>query len=263
MSRPRKQRTQSAARPAGDTSNRRGIQSMEVGLRIIEALIAATGPQTLKALSDVSHISPSNCHRYLASFIRTGFVIQDAATGQYDLGPLAVRAGLAALARLDPVATGLTSLSRLVEETGHTGVLAILGEHGAVIVRWLIGRQPVHTSLSVGSTLPILGSATGRVFLAFRPADETAGIIAHEAKSDDKGYVAALRAKVYKSGIAQVAGALIPGLSAAAAPLLDSSGNATAVLTLVGLQDGFSKQAIERLRAIAGEASRDLGFRGN
>src|SRR5262249_9216707 len=130
-------------------SNRRGIQSIEVGLRIVEALTAVSGPQTLKALSQSANISPSNCHRYLASFIRTGFVLQDAATGQYDLGPLAVRAGLAALGRLDSVATGLTALARLVEETGHTALLAILGERGAVIVRWLTGRQPVHTSLSM------------------------------------------------------------------------------------------------------------------
>ena len=245
---------------------RRGIQSIEVGLRIVEALTAATGPQPLKALSQMANIPPSNCHRYLASFVRTGFVIQDTATGRYDLGPLALRAGLAALGRLDPVATGLTALSRLVEETGHTGLLAILGERGAVIVRWLTGRQPVYTSLSMGSTLPLLGSATGRVFLAFLPPEATAGLIAQEVKSRDKEHkehVAALRARVRKSGIAQVSGDLIPGLSAAAAPILDSSGNAAAALTLVGLQDGFSRQTIERLRAIAGEASRDLGLRGS
>lgn len=249
-------------RRTDSVDGRRGIQSIEVGLRIVEALTAAMGPQPLKALSQIANIPPSNCHRYLASFVRTGFVIQDTATGRYDLGPLALRTGLAALGRLDPVATGLTALSRLVEETGHTGLLAILGERGAVIVRWLAGRQAVHTSLSMGSTLPILGSATGRVFLAFLPPEETAGLIAEEVKSRDKEHVAALRARVRKSGIAQVSGDLIPGLSAASAPILDSCGNAAAALTLVGLQAGFSRQTIERLRAIAGEASRDLGLRG-
>jgi DNA-binding IclR family transcriptional regulator len=115
----------------------------------------------------------------------------------------------------------------------------------------------------MGSTLPLLGSATGRIFLAFLPPEETAGLIAQEGKSRDKDHVAALRAKVRKSGIAQVSGDLIPGLSGAAAPILDSGGNAAAALTLVGLQDGFSRQTIERLRAIAGEASRDLGLRGS
>jgi hypothetical protein len=93
------------SRRTDGASGRRGIQSIEVGLRIVEALTAAMGPQPLKALSQIANIPPSNCHRYLASFVRTGFVIQDTATGRYDLGPLAVRAGLAAIARLDPVAT--------------------------------------------------------------------------------------------------------------------------------------------------------------
>lgn len=256
-------RKKQAKRPrTADASGRRGIQSIEVGLRIIESLTAAMGPQTLKALSEASDIAPSNCHRYLASFVRTGIVVQDAASGRYDLGPLAVRTGLAALGRLDPVATGLTALSRLVEDTGHTGLLAVLGEHGAVIIRWLTGRRPVRTSLSMGSTLPILGSATGRVFLAFLPPEETAGLVAREAESANRKHVAALRAKVRKAGIAQVSGVLIPGLSAAAAPILDSSGNAAAVLTLVGFRDGFSRQSIARLREIAAETSRDLGFAG-
>jgi len=253
--------TRTQTRRTDPASDRRGIQSIEVGLRIVEALTAVTGPQTLKALSQIANISPSNCHRYLASFIRTGFVTQDAATGRYDLGPLAVRAGLAALGRLDSVATGLAALSRLVEETGHTGLLAILGERGAVIVRWLPGRQPVHTTLSIGSTLPILGSATGRAFLAYLPPEQTAGLIAQEAKGGDREYVAALRNKVRKSGIAQVSGDLIPGLSAAAAPILDSSGNAAAVLTLVGLQGGLSRQATAQLHTMAAEASRNLGWR--
>jgi DNA-binding IclR family transcriptional regulator len=242
-----------------DASSRRGIQSIEVGLRIIEALTAVVGPQTLKTLSEVSGISPSHCHRYLASFVRTGFVTQNA-TGRYDFGPLAVRAGLAALGRLDPVATGLAALSRLVEDTGHTGLLAVLGEHGAVIIRWVTGRQPVRTSLSIGSTLPILNSATGRVFLAFLPPEETAGLVAREAKGSKKEVIAGLRAKVRKAGIARVSGILVPGLSAAAAPILDSSGNAAAVLTLVGFRDGFGRQSIARLREIASETSRDLGF---
>src|SRR5882757_11197006 len=84
-----------------DTQNgdvRRGIQSVEIGMRVIEALRAAGGPLVLKDVARAADLPTSNCHRYLVSFVRTGFVIQDAHSGRYDLGSRVVQAGLAALA---------------------------------------------------------------------------------------------------------------------------------------------------------------------
>ena len=145
---------------------RRGIQSVEIGLRVIEALRRAAGPQTLKELALNSNIPPSNCHRYLVSFVRAGFVSQDPGSGRYDFGAGLLQAGLAALARVDAVSVGTAALTRLVDVSGHTGLLAIWSELGAVIVRWMPGRLAVRTTLSTGSTLPLLSSATGRIFLA-------------------------------------------------------------------------------------------------
>jgi DNA-binding IclR family transcriptional regulator len=247
------------ATPRRDSS-RRGIQSIEVGFRIVAALTAGGVPQSLKELSAVANLAPSNCHRYLASFVRTGLLVQEPDTSRYDFGPVAVRIGLAALARLDPVAIGLSALSRLVAETGHTGLLAVLGDRGAVIVRWLNGRRPIQTTLSVGSVLPITGSATGRVFLAFRPEAETAALVRAERRNEKDFDVVEIREQVRGAGTAQVAGDLIPGLSAAAAPILDDGGNAAAVLTLIGLREGFGPQVLAQLSSIAADASRELGW---
>lgn len=239
---------------------RLGIQSIEVGFRIVEALSRAPVPRTLKELSAASDLAPSNCHRYLASFVRAGFVVQDEATSRYELGPLAVRAGLAALSRLDPVAVGLATLPRLIAETGHSALLAILGEEGAVIVRWLDGPQPVRTNLSTGSVLPIFTSATGRAFLAYCPQQQTDWMIRHERKSNPSFDVGAMRAAVRAAGVAEVSGDFIPGLAAASAPLLDYKGEAAAAFTLIGLRTGFTPTSISRLRAIAAQASRELGW---
>jgi hypothetical protein len=100
---------------AAASANRRGIQSVEIGLRVIDALRKSTGPLTLKELAADSRLPASNCHRYLVSFVRVGYVTQDPLSGRYDLGPELLQAGLAALGRLDPIAVGNDCLARVAE----------------------------------------------------------------------------------------------------------------------------------------------------
>lgn len=242
-------------------ANRRGIQSVEIGLRVLDALRVSPGPLALKQLAAGADLPPSNCHRYLVSLVRAGFAVQDPLTGQYDLGPQLLKSGLAALARLDPITVGTEALSRLVDETGYTGQLAIWADPGVVIVRWMPGRKAVRTNISVGSTLPLLSSATGRVFLAFLHERRTE----QQAESERPGSRAArqkLAAQVRAAGFAQVVGETIPGLSAACAPLLDSSGEAAATMTLVGLADGIAASAIAALRRASAEVSHSIGWSG-
>jgi DNA-binding IclR family transcriptional regulator len=240
-------------------SGRRGIQSVEIGTRVIEALRAAAGPLHLKDLAKASGLPASNCHRYVVSFVRTGFLTQDLSSSRYDLGPRLLQAGLAALARTDPVGVGTAALERLVDATGHTGLLSVWADLGPTIVRWMPGLAAVRTSLSTGSTLPLLTSATGRVFLAFLPARQTAPLLARETMSDNIE-PAPLAASVRASGISRVSGDHIPGLSAVAAPVLDVHGEAKAVITLVGARRGIAPVAVDRLRQEAAEASARLGW---
>jgi DNA-binding IclR family transcriptional regulator len=240
-------------------SDRRGIQSVEIGMRVIEALRAAAAPLHLKDLAKASGLPTSNCHRYVVSFVRTGFLVQDLSSGRYDLGPRLLQAGLAALARIDAIAVGTAALERLVDKTGNTGLLSVWADFGPTIVRWMPGLAAVRTSLSTGSTLPLLTSATGRVFLAFLPPRQTSPLLAKEALSDNIE-PAPLIAGVRAAGIARVSGDHIPGLSAVAAPVLDAHGEAMAVLTLVGARRGIQSLAVEQLRQESAVASSRLGW---
>jgi DNA-binding IclR family transcriptional regulator len=137
-------------------------------------------------------------------------------------------------------------------------LLAVWTDRGAVIVRWLSGRQVVRTNLSIGSTMPLLTSATGSVFLAYLPRIQTADIAAREfaAGGEDPDKIVA---RVRKAGIGQVTDRHIPGLSAAGAPILDHNGEAVAVLSLVGLTGELRDDDLIHLRAVAAEASGRLG----
>src|SRR5579863_7027721 len=156
------------------TTSRRGIQSVETGLRVLAALAASGGPAPLTALGNRAGLSPSQTHRYLQSLVVSGMAVQDASS-RYDLGPGVIRIGIAALARLNAFTRAEAAMQRFVEETGRTGLLSVWGEAGAVCVRWFPGRPSVVTSLGVGSVMPLLFSATGRVFLGFLSPQEMEG----------------------------------------------------------------------------------------
>jgi hypothetical protein len=86
-----------------DTPSRAGIQSVEVGFELLNAMAEASGPMMLRDLAAAAGMSAAKAHRYLVSFQRMGLVAQDPVSTRYDLGPAALRLGLASLSRIDAV----------------------------------------------------------------------------------------------------------------------------------------------------------------
>lgn len=222
--------------PADAAPARRGIQSVTTGFRVLAALASEPESATLGTIAARARLSASQAHRYLASLIASGMAHQDAASGRYNLGPQAIQIGLAALARTDVFAEADPEIAEFVRKTGRTTLIAALGPLGPTIVRWHAGRVPISTSLSVGSVLPLLGSATGHVFLSFMSPDEAEGAIAHHvpaAVHRRARDVSAIRKDVRAAMSASVDELLIPGLRATAVPILDIQNRAALVVTVM------------------------------
>lgn len=248
-----------------DGGRRRGIQSVEIGMHVLQALVTLGSASPLSAIAQAADISPSQAHRYLASLIATGMAQQNGQTGRYDLGPAALQLGLGALARIDAFQMTDAAISAFVERTGQTVQVAALGPLGPTIIRWLMGRPPVMTSFNVGSVLPLLTSATGHVFLSFCPPSYTDHLLAAELAGStlDAAYVAAVRHDVRGAGCARVEGTMIPGLRATAFPIFDLQGRA--ILSATALAPGTAIAATgaameAELGALCGQLSRQLGW---
>jgi DNA-binding IclR family transcriptional regulator len=220
---------------------RRGIQSVDVGFRVLAALAAEPEAAALGTIAKRAALSPSQTHRYLASLIASGMAVQNAASGRYELGPQAIQIGLAALARTDVFAEADPAIAAFTRDTGRTTLLAARGPLGPTIVRWHAGARPIITSLSVGSVLPLTSSATGFVFLAFMSDDEVAGMLKDEVKRRPAVDVGAVRRKVRAAMYATVDEMLIPGLRAVAVPILDIQGRVALVATAIAT-NAFSRQ---------------------
>lgn len=251
---------------SGET-RRRGIQSVEIGLRVLEALAVLGGPAPLSAIAQATDMPPPQAHRYLQSLIAAGMAQQHADSGRYDLGPAALKLGLSALARVDAFQIADTAITDFVRRTNLTVQLAALGPLGPTIVRWLMGRPPVMTSFNVGSVLPLLTSATGQVFFSFMPDAETGHLVARELAEGpvSRSDADSLRAKVRADGFAYVDGMMVPGLRATAFPIFDLQGRVA--LTATALQPDLSHSRRQdgtkaELATLCRDISRQLGWQG-
>ncbi len=254
---------------------RAGIQSVEVGFGLLEALSLATGPLMLRDLAAAAGMSAAKAHRYLVSFQRLALVAQDAISTRYDLGPAALKLGLASLSRLDAVKLARERIAALGERIGHTLALAVWGNHGPTIVHWEDAARPIAVNLRLGDVMPLLSSATGRCFAAFLPREALAPMLKEEValaqkqgRTDIPATLAQARAlleEVRQRGAARVVDTLLPGIAAFCAPVFDSTAHIVLGVVALGAAGTFDPEwggAVDRpLRAAARQLSSDLGYR--
>src|SRR5579862_6379478 len=251
---------------------RLGIQSVEIASRILAALTEAARPVQLKELAQRSGMSAGKAHRYLVSLTRTDLVAQDMGGGRYSIGAAALALGLAGLRSVDVVRVASEFLGQIRDATGETAVLAVWSHSGPVIIRIEESNRPVFMNVRVGSTLPVLRSAVGRVFAAYLPSPDTEGLIAKEQRAfrvrkEDPGetvVASAVIAQTRKRGIAIIAGDLVPGVTALAAPIFDHRGRIVASMALLGSPEQLNARAqtkaVAALKQLAATISRRLGF---
>jgi DNA-binding IclR family transcriptional regulator len=255
---------------------RAGIQSVEVGFGLLQVLGEAAGPLMLRDLARAANMSAAKAHRYLVSFQRLQLVVQDAASTRYDLGPAALKLGLASLSRLDAVKMARERVTLLMEEIGHTLALAVWGNHGPTIVHWEESPSAVTVNLRLGDVMPLLSSATGLCFAAHAPKEAIAPMLKEEmARAQKQGRtdlpstpaeVRALLQTVRERGASRVVDTLLPGIVGFCVPVFDSDGHMALGMVALGPAGSFDAEwggAVEKpLRAAAAQLSNDLGHRG-
>ena len=253
------------------SDHRLGIQSVELGFRLLKVLARHGRPMMLKDLSAQAGMAPAKAHRYLVSFLRLGLVEQDRRSGRYDLGGWCLELGLAGLARLDPVRLADTLLEDLCETIHETVALAVWGNHGATIVRWVDAGGPVIVSLRPGSVMPLVTSATGRAFAAFCKAPYLRTLLHEELQAQARAEGVAignLRAQLERSlaeirrrGIARASGSMTPGINGFSAPVYDHNGAMVAAITALGPVGNFDTDWDSPLTTALRAASRELSVR--
>lgn len=263
--------------PPGDEGNgaaprrQRGIQSIEVGLRVLQALTEQRRPLPLKDIGRLADMAPAKAHPYLVSFMQGGLVKQNPLTGHYELGPRALQLGLAALQQLDPLTEASQEAAQLAAASDLSIALAVWGQLGPTVVRLDEPRYPLHVNLRVGTVMSLFNTITGRVFAAYLPEkmvrsmleDEHRRVVGGTSASFDAPEVQALLGEIRATGMGRGVSMPQPGVNTLCAPVFDAAGHIALVMTMIGPQGVFDAEidsaAGELLRKHARRTSLRLG----
>ncbi|MBP6707450.1 IclR family transcriptional regulator [Achromobacter sp. Marseille-Q0513] len=247
------------------------MQSIEVGGKLLLALLEHSSSLPLGALAKAAGMSGANAHAYLVSYGTLGLVRQDPASGHYELGPLALQLGLAALHRLDPIKIAVPMTRELAERTGQTIAIAVLGNLGPVIVHLHESNYPIHVNMRTGTVMSLTNTATGKVFAALLPPKKIESLL-HEdflrlgavpTLSHTEKFEQSLR-EVRQRGVARAVGDPIPGINGLSAPVFDSNGNVVLVITAIGAAGVFDARwnspLVADIKRCADAVSAELGW---
>lgn len=244
-----------------------GIQSIEVGLKLLRPMIEAGGPMNLKALADATGYAPPKAHRYLVSLIRMKLVSQDPVSGRYGLGELAFELGLAAIGLLDREGLARQAIRETMLKTQHTSCLVVWANGGATVASVEPGVGAIFVAIRVGSILSLLRSASGRVFLTYMPRKTIDAVLQDELAETvlEPAAVQRIINGVRREGVSRIRDTMMVGLSAVAAPVFDHDGRLIYVLTALGQSRQFDTaldgDTVRIMKAKAEELSERLGYR--
>lgn len=237
----------------------RGIQSIEVGSRMLSALIEQGEPMILKDLALQAQVAPAQAHAYLVSFRNLGLIEQVENTKLYRLGPMALELSITRMRSVDMLTLARNAVLELSDEVALTVVLIVWGAYGPTVIQVQEGKGQIHINTRAGTVYSLTGTATGRVFATFMPETVIKKFMKTEKREENTGLrVGKLNflpqqeiKKIRSQGYAEINESPIPGISGISAPVFGQAGQMQFALTIIGpkslLQndkDGFYRLAL-------------------
>ena len=211
------------------TKNQGGVQSLEIGLSVLDVLINHNEPMMLKDIAQNVQMHPAKCHRYLVSLIRKNYARQ-LSDGRYGLG-VRVNA-LAALGHTgfnqNNILERLTHIANEIKDTLNCGVqIAKWFSEGPIIIQSVEPDSPISIITRIGSRMPLTTSATGQLFASYQPDAVIQPLVIAEWQTDNQAAIAEewrnfsqLQAKIRTQGYATVTGDMLMGINAITIPVI-------------------------------------------
>ncbi len=219
-----------------------GVQSLEIGLSILDVLIAYNAPMMLKDIAQAMQMHPAKTHRYLVSLIRKDYARQ-LDDGRYGLGErVNVLGALGTFGALGHTALNqnnllerLTAVANAIKDSLNCGVqIAKWFSEGPIIIQSVEPDSPISIITRIGSRMPLTTSATGQLFASYQPDSVIKPLMlaewqgkAHKEKllNDEEAVsrwlqFTQLQTNIRTQGYATVTGDMLMGINAITIPVL-------------------------------------------
>jgi DNA-binding IclR family transcriptional regulator len=264
---------QSRKRSPRGNSPRHGNRSILVAVDLLDTLASFGRPASLSEIAAAAKMPAMRVHRHLLGLTRTRLIEQNPATARYDFGPHIIELGVAALGRINAVSLGADALRQVTERTGLASLLCVWGTNGPTVIKWEQGDLSSAIRIREGRNLPLLRTASGRVFLAYLPGREIDPILDRELSiwskirpnvpPPDRARIDAIKGEVLREGLALGIGEEGSNFAALAAPVFDINDRVIMSLTIISVIGSFDTTytggPATALREVARDFSKRLG----
>ncbi|MFI7489888.1 IclR family transcriptional regulator [Micromonospora echinaurantiaca] len=234
---------------------RSGAQAVYRALAVLDAFSSARPAMTITELAEATSLTAPTAHRIALALVDRGFLTRDEVSRRFSVGPAVLRLaqltdiGHSAFAHIGPL------LDTLRAETGETVGLHVRVGTRRVCVLELESPHRVRVVSGIGHTYPLTAAAASKAILAWLRPDQVESALGEAPPELDQAKLRADLQQARQDGYAISYGETIPGAHAVAAPVLDSSGEATASVNVTGPADRLPEA---RLREIGTGLSQKL-----
>ncbi|NWF92465.1 MAG: IclR family transcriptional regulator [Syntrophaceae bacterium] len=243
-------------------------QSLERGLRIIEAAAAIGNSATLSKIARETALPRSTAYHLLRALVELGYLVHDGNGRAYALAPRLFRLTGRTWTQAQLAEISIPFLDELSRLTGEGTSLAVMSERVVTIVAKRDCEGPVRVVQKVGATRPIHCTAVGKTLAAWLSEAELDAIIncisferlTPKTITTPVAFRRELE-RVRASGFAIDNEEHMEGIRCMATPVREQSGEVCAALCIVGPKNRLSLRRLTELRKPLARVAADLSVR--
>lgn len=218
------------------------------GLSVLELLSRSPQPLSMTQIGKELGMGKSNVHRLMQALVDTRFVLRNEEGGSYTSSIKLWELGSAVLAKLDLRRLAEQQMESLMCLTGESVHLSVLDGAEVVYVHKVDSANPVRAYTQIGGRAPAYCVATGKVQIAYRPANLqriSQSLIAHTERTitEPAAFLREMK-KIRERGFALNRAEWRNDVWGIAAPLMDAHGSVIAALGISGPAVRFKKTVI-------------------
>jgi IclR family KDG regulon transcriptional repressor len=247
------------------------VQSVDRIVTILSLLSNAGKGMGITELYATCDLPKSTLHRTLNSLMQHGFVLQDAESKKYRLGPAILRLSTSFLMQSDLRNYARSYLEALGSELNETVYLTVLQDESAICVDTFGASRNLNYFVHIGREMPFNTTAAAKVILAYQPEELIKKIIyakkltkLTENSIIDPDYLFQHLLKIRQQGYGICEEEMEEGVTAIAAPIWSWGGRVIASVAVIGpsvrLQGEMQKNIIDKIRCAAEKISQELGW---
>jgi len=244
-----------------------GAPSVKKAFAILSAISSSRDGLGVSELAKNLKMAKSTVHGMTSALEELGAVMREPLTKKYKLGFTLLEIGRSAYSQVD-LQTSSRPVTEVLMEKSRTSVfLGILNWGQVTILDIVEARQDLSITAPVGSTIPLLAGAVGKVFLSSMAKEEASKIIGSKGLPrftensivDQDLYFNELE-KVRKNGYAVDDEEYIMGVRAVASPLI-GLGQLRSAIWAVGFKASLDDNRMNELAVETHKAAKTISLR--